>query len=97
MQAAGRTFLLDVGNLAVCCDLAIPSGHAPAPECTEAQETNETHHANPHSLGQQFPYRRGSFAASERDCDLAGGTACYARSRTKCGFGRGENSVRPLN
>jgi hypothetical protein len=54
---AGGPLFFDVGDLAIRRDLTVPSGDTPAPERTETQKANETHHAGPHSWAEQFLYR----------------------------------------
>ena len=62
VMRAGRALFLDVGNLAVRGDFAVPTGDAAAGERREPEETNKTHHANPRLDIEQFLYRRGYVA-----------------------------------
>ena len=58
VHAAGA-LLLDIRHLAVRRDLPVLSGHAPAAECREADQSNETHHDDPPDplMAEQLPYR----------------------------------------
>lgn len=85
---AARALLLDVGQVAVGGDLAIPSDHASARQCCEAEEANKTHVGNgvqilcratdcliaciPASVVGKETRVRGSFSQLHTDCSRCG-------------------------
>ncbi len=55
---AGRALLFDVSNLTVCGHFPVAARDATATERREAEKTDQTHHADPHTDVEQFLYRR---------------------------------------
>jgi hypothetical protein len=54
MLRARRALFLDVGDLAIGGDFPVAARHAAAPERRESEETDKTHHANPHPTTSKF-------------------------------------------